>query len=301
MIRNLAAEDERFLQSLGQITDRLVRAQRQVSSGKRIFDPSDAPDEVSNLLASRANLARVTQVQENWGRIKTEVDAAEQAISTSVKLLERGRVLGAQAMNGTQTPTSRAAIATEVTNLIQQLSNSANTFVNGRFIFAGDTDTVQPFAFTAGPPSTVGAYAGSATTRQAVHPGGDTSTISRSGDEIFANAGAGQNAFAVLVALETALAANDELGIAQALSDLSSAGDHMNRTLAWYGAAQNRVAEAAGTASKMALQLTQQISDAESADLTQAILDMNRAALEQETALNARAKMPRSSLFDYLG
>ena len=301
MIRNLAADDERFLNSLGQITTRLVRAQRQVSSGKKILDPSDSPDQVGALLAARANLSRIEQVKQNLGNIKTEVDSAEQAISNSVKILERARTLAAQGVTGTQTAANRAAIAEEVTNLMQQLTNAANTSVNGRYIFSGDTDSTQPFTFTAGPPPAVSAYAGVSSTRLAVHPGGDTFSISKSGDTIFTDADPTQNAFGVLTALQTALTNNDEPGITQTLSDLGSADEYMNRMLAWYGAAQNRVSEAVTTASSMQLQLDAQVGQIEDADMTQAILDMNRAAFEQETALNARARMPQSSLFDYLG
>jgi flagellar hook-associated protein 3 FlgL len=125
MISSLNTDDERFLTALGQINNRLAKAQRETSSGKRLLDVSDDPDQVTILLSARASLARVQQVQTNLGRIKTETDAAEVAVSNSVKVMERARVLATQALNGTQTADSRAAIASEVANLVQQLTNAS--------------------------------------------------------------------------------------------------------------------------------------------------------------------------------
>ena len=152
MIRSLRTSDERFLNTLSQINNRLAKAQQQSASGKRLLDVSDDPDQVTSLLTARASLARVQQVQTNLGRIKTETDAAEVAISNSVKIMERARVLATQGLNGTQTAESRAAIASEVNNLVQQLANASNTYVNGRFIFSGDSDQAESFIYTANPP-----------------------------------------------------------------------------------------------------------------------------------------------------
>ena len=125
MISSLRTSDERFLNTLSQINNRLAKAQQQSASGKRLLDVSDDPDQVTSLLTARASLARVEQIQTNLGRIKTETDAAEVAISNSVKIMERARVLATQGLNGTQTAESRAAIASEVSNLVQQLSNAS--------------------------------------------------------------------------------------------------------------------------------------------------------------------------------
>lgn len=301
MIRNLSSEDERFLGSLSQINQRLARAQQQVSSGKKLTAASDDPDHVGALLTARADLARIEQIQQNLGWIKTEVDTAERSLSNAITILERGRVLGAQGVTGTQTAASRVALAQEVDGLVQRMANAANTYVNGRYIFAGDADGTEPFTFNAGPPASVGAYAGAATTRVALNPAGDTFGTAKPGNEIFTNVDPTKNAFAILTSLSTALRANDETAIAQSLSNISSAGEHMNDMLVYYGAAQNRVAEAISDASQRQLALKTQISQVEDADMTQAILEIKKAAFEQQTALTARGQMPRRSLFDYFG
>ena len=300
MISSLRTSDERFLNTLSQINNRLAKAQQQSASGKRLLDVSDDPDQVTSLLTARASLSRVQQVQTNLGRIKTETDAAEVAISNSVKIMERARVLATQGLNGTQTAESRAAIASEVNNLVQQLANASNTYVNGRFIFSGDSDQTQSFLYTANPQS-ISAYQGAPATRLALHIAGNAFVVSKDGEEIFANADPAKNAFAALTSLGAALTANDPAAISQAMTDITSSDNHLNQMLAWYGAAQNRVAEAIDTANKSEISLKAEIGQAEDADMSEVLLEMQRAAFQQEVALSSRAQVPQKSLFDYLG
>jgi len=301
MNSTLPVNDRRFLIALESISQRMAKAQTQISSGLRIARPSDAPDEVSNLLTARAELERVKGIESSLGRVKSETDAAEQSLANSVKIVERLRTLAAQTVNGTQTAESRAQAATEAANLIQQLTVQANGFVGGRYLFAGDADTTQPYTFDDGPPLAVSAYAGSAATRRALHPAGDTFPVALAGDTIFSSAAPGANAFAVAVDFHEALLANDEAGIAAALSDLTTAGTHMNDMLAWYGGAQNRVAGAIDFASQARVRLESEISRIADADYTAAIVELERAQFAQDAALQAKSITPRTSLFDYLG
>jgi flagellar hook-associated protein 3 FlgL len=301
MIRFLNPADERFLSAINSLGQRAARAQREVSSGKRILDASDAPDQVSQLLAARSSLSRAEQIRSNLDRVRTEVDSAEQAVANSVRIVERARVLAATAVNGTQTPNSRAIMAGEVDALLRQLATQANSNVIGRYLFAGDADYLAPFAVDLGPLVAVSAYAGTVTTRKILHPTGDAFPASMSGDEIFTNADPTRNAFAVITSLRDALVANDEARITTELANLGSVGEHLNQMLAFYGTAQNQIEEATTSAESSILQFKTQIMRTEEVDLASAILEMNRLATQQNAALESRARLPSRTLFDYLG
>ena len=111
MIPSLTPSDQKFLNRVNRISDRLNKAQERVSSGSRFTSVSDDPDQVSTLLQARASLSSVHQVQSNLGRVKAEVDAGEQALRTVAEVFERARVLGAQGANFTQDADTRASIA----------------------------------------------------------------------------------------------------------------------------------------------------------------------------------------------
>ena len=56
MISSLRTSDERFLNTLSQINNRLAKAQQQSASGKRLLDVSDDPDQVTAVDAAEMRL-----------------------------------------------------------------------------------------------------------------------------------------------------------------------------------------------------------------------------------------------------
>ncbi|MEP6961846.1 MAG: flagellin [Acidobacteriota bacterium] len=301
MISNLSAYDQQFLTSLRHITDRAERAQRQVSTGLKLSQVSDSPDQISTLLTARANLAAAQQVDSNLGRVKAEVDAGEQALQSSVQLFERIRTLGAQAATGTATAAGRNTVAQEVGSVLEQLVGLTGTQVEGRYIFSGDSDQVSPYSVDLTQATPVSAYQGSAATRLVQHPNGATFLVSHSARDIFDSATPGNNVFANITALRQAMLNNDTAAIQTALTGLTASGDHLNNQLAFYGTTQNKIAEAHKFSSNLQIQLHIQLAGIEDADMSQSILEMNQAQIQQQAALSSRAKLPRTSLFDYLG
>jgi flagellin-like hook-associated protein FlgL len=85
------------------------------------------------------------------------------------------------------------------------------------------------------------------------------------------------------------------------LPGVQSAGTYLNQQLAFYGLTQNRVASEIDFGANYETRLKTQLSGIEDADLTQAITEMQQASTQQTAALSARAKLPKTSLFDFLG
>ncbi len=301
MLTSLDASAQQFLNSLNRISQRMDTAQRQISTGVRLGRVSDDPDQVSTLLQARADLSASDQIKANLGRIKAEVDGGEQALESAVQLFERARTLGAQGASGTQTAASQVALGQEVGSILEQLVGTAGTQVAGRYIFSGDSDQLVPYTvdLTQTPP--VSAYLGSGSTRVAQHPNGTTFALGRTAQEIFDSPTPEDNVFLALTNLRDALLANDDAGIRTALDGMGQVGDHLNSELAYYGTTQNKIAEATDFADTRSLQLQTQIGDIQDADLTSAILELNQSQTQQQAALSARARLPRTSLFDYLG
>lgn len=300
MIRALNASTERFLANLSEIQRRIETAHRQISSGRKLVTASDDPDQVSTLLQARADLAQTRQIRKDLSLVKTEVDTGEQALQQSALLLDRIKSIGAQGINGTQTLSTRASIAAEVEGLFRQLVNISRTSVNGRHIFSGDSDQVAPYSIDLTQPSGVTAYAGAAATRATRHPSGTTFTVAKTAQEIFDNATPASNIFTAVNSLRTALLANDEAAMAAAMTDLSSASNHLNSTLAYYGNGQNQVEEALNSAANLEVRLQTQMSVIQDADIAAAILELKQGEIAQEAALNSRAQIAKTSLFDYL-
>lgn len=301
-ISPLTPRDNQFLAAANRLSSRINRAQLQISSGKRIQQASDAPDQVDNLLGLRADLARVTQIQKNLGRVKTETDTAERALESAVKVTERIRVLASRgATNLPETAESRAIYADEVNVLLEELVSIANTQVEGRYIFAGDDDRTVPYQIDPAPPHAISSYGGSRTLRSALGPSGGVFTFGITAEQIFDNPDPARNVFANVAALRDALLADDQAAIEAALPGVDAAARQVVESQAAYGNIQARVASAETTVNENILRFKSQIAEIEDADLTEAILELNSATQTQEAAFSSKARGPRGSLFDYLG
>ena len=301
MIRRLDAATETFLTDLAEISRRVERAQRELGTGRRVNRPSDAPDEISRLLQLRSELAQTEQIRSNLGRVKTEVDTAEQTLQDAVRLLDRAAVLGAQGMNGTTSPEQRRMIAEEVETLLDQMVGLARARVEARYIFSGDADSQAPFTLDLSLDDPVSDYLGGPTSRQIMHPAGTAFPVAKTGEEIFDNPDPEKNVFQAINNLRLALRDNDEAGMAAAMDQIESASAHLNEQLAWYGAVQNQVTQALDFAYKHELRLKERIGAIEDADIAEAILELNQGTYQREVALQSKSRNQKISLFDYLG
>jgi len=296
------AQTSRFLNDIDRIAQRLEKAQLQITSGRRINVVSDSPDQISHLLATRSQLAATEQVHANLDRVKGEVDSAESALAEAVNIVDRITVLGTQGATGSVSADSRASLADELGALLEQLVNIALTKVDGRYIFAGDADTTAPYTANLASDPPYSPYQGAISSRKVEHPSGSLIRVSLTADEIFDDADPNQNVFAAVSDLRNALLANDTEQVKDALGRVRFSNTHLNNKLAFYGSAQNQVAAGLDAAFKQELRLKTEISLIEDADLTEAILELNQAQLQQNAALGAQARIQnKPTLLDYLG
>lgn len=300
MISSLNPNTQQFLNDLNQISDSMQQAQSQVTTGLKVNQVSDQPDIISTLLATRASLSTSQQISSNLGRVKTETDSGEQALESAVTLFDQVQTLGASGVTSTATADTNATLAQQAGSVLQEMVGLADTNVEGRYIFAGDSDQQSPYTvdLTQTPP--VSAYQGSAATRVAQHPDGSTFAISETAQTIFDSSDPTTNVFSAITNLQTALANNDTAAIQTANAGLSKIGDYLNQQLAFYGNVQDKVAQATDYASTQQTQLQTQISNLQDADLTSSILTLNQDQTQEQAALQSEARIPRTTLFDFL-
>ncbi len=291
---------EQFLNSMARLNVRLDRAQRQLSSGKRISVVSDEPDSVQRIIAARNDLGRIDQIQRNLGMVTGDVDTAEGALQSGVSLLERARTLAVLSANGTQTTETRRSLGAEAQSILEHLVGLANTTFQGRYLFGGDTDTVPPYTLDATQPNGVSAYAGSAATRSIEHPSGISLVISHTAQEIFESP-TGQNVFAAVNELRRALLANDDPAIQLSVETVAAAHGKLGEALGTFGLLQNQISEATEFTMKRQILDKIELSKLSDADVVAATLELSQVSFEQQTAYSAWAKVPKTSLFDYLG
>lgn len=109
----------------------------QMSTQKRINNPSDDPTGYYQVLKYRASIVANDTYISNSQEAASWLASTDGALQQAQTILTRLSELAEQASTGTYTAENRLQIASEVQQLFEQLVNIANTEYNGTHIFAG--------------------------------------------------------------------------------------------------------------------------------------------------------------------
>ncbi len=124
----------------------LQRTQQELASGKKLLSPADDPAAAVQVLDIQEDLALVDQYASNATLARSQLSQEESALSDIGIVLQRVRELAIQANNASQSPESRAAIAVELDERLDELLSIANRRDgNGEYLFAGFQAGSQPF------------------------------------------------------------------------------------------------------------------------------------------------------------
>jgi flagellar hook-associated protein 3 FlgL len=315
MISNLSASSEAFLANVARVQRGIDDATRQTSSGKRVNVASDAPSEVDTILQLRTDGARNTQIQQNLAVAKADADAADGALTSATKIMDRARVLAAQGATFTTDATGRQSIAGEVQSLLEEMVALSNTTVQGLYIFGGDQGTTPPYSLDLTAANGVSRLTDTSATRRVESSAGGSFAASQGAQGIFDTQNpdpvatddppittpAADNVFAALNNLRLGLLANNTAQITAASNSVQLASDHLNTAQAFYGIVQNRITDATDYSATYNVQLKTELSQKEDADITTAALAITQGNIQLQAAFQMQAKMPRTTLFDFIG
>src|ERR1039458_8111289 len=145
MVSNLDSASELFLADVGRIQQNIAQASRQVSSGKKIAEPSDTPDETAPLLQLRADLQHNSQIQSNLVLAQADANSADSALGSAIQLMDRAQTLASQGTDASLSASNRTALAGQVQSLQQQMVALSNTGGQRRYIFSGDQDQTAAY------------------------------------------------------------------------------------------------------------------------------------------------------------
>lgn len=124
----------------------LAASQNQVSTGKRINVASDDPVGAGKVISLGHILAANTQYTSNIDSANTRLSTEQTALTAVTNLLDSARSMGVQGINGSLSSSDRKDMATQLSQLRDQLVQLANTSdSNGNALFAGTSTTTTPF------------------------------------------------------------------------------------------------------------------------------------------------------------
>ncbi len=125
----------------------LFKTQQQLSTGKRVLQPSDDPLASAQIQKFKKEMARTEQYNSNIEvserRLKLEEKTIEQINNQSIRLRE----LTLQGRNGVLHANDRRAIASEVDQIVKSLAGLMNTKdVQGEYLFSGHKGFTEPYS-----------------------------------------------------------------------------------------------------------------------------------------------------------
>lgn len=129
----------------------LYKTQQQMSSNRRILTAADDPAGASAALRIGQGLALTAQQQANQQAANSTLSQSESTLGSVSDLLQSAASLFISTQNSTFGPSERNAAATQLDGMLQQLMGLANSRDGaGGYLFAGYSETTQPFANGAG-------------------------------------------------------------------------------------------------------------------------------------------------------
>ncbi len=135
------------LNDINSALGRLEHSSNEISSGKKILEPSDNPYgasrsiDLQSALDGLGSYATSTQDGISW------TQTASGAVSSINESLQRVRELLISAGNGTNSQQDLSNMATEVGQLIESVKQAANTQYAGQYVFSGTLTSTQPYAY----------------------------------------------------------------------------------------------------------------------------------------------------------
>lgn len=129
-------------------TSNLYKTMNKMTTGLKIQNSYDGAGTYITNARLEYEYATLDQVESSATLADELMKNTDSTMKEMEELITRFKVKVTQAVNATQTPTSREVIAKELETIRQQIVDLANTSVNGQFLFSGSLTNTKPFDYS---------------------------------------------------------------------------------------------------------------------------------------------------------
>lgn len=110
--------------------------QDELSTGKKVLDPSDGPVAITKVIKYKSDIRALEQYDKNAKDALSWAETSELAINDISSALDRARELAVQAANGTNAESDIQNISSEIEQLKDHIIGSGNKTFAGRYVFS---------------------------------------------------------------------------------------------------------------------------------------------------------------------
>jgi len=277
-----------------------LTSRRKLSTGKRINSPSDDPTGAAQLVGLSESSKITAQYQDNILAARTRLELEDTALGGVGDALQRIRELTVAALNDTNGPQERTAMAAEIRQLAGEVMGLANRKDgNSQFMFAGFQVLTVPFSETA---PGVFSYAGDTGQRQIQIGSARQIADGDSGQAVFMDIPDGSGGFESIFATLETLASDLEANApnSNSLAQIDRAMDQFLGFRATAGARLNALDSQRSLNESLLLQLEQTRSTIEDLDFAEAASRLSRESITLQAAQQAFIRIQDLNLFNFI-
>jgi flagellar hook-associated protein 3 FlgL len=207
-------------------------ASQELSSGRRINQPSDDPAAEAAMINENSRSVAVDQYTASSDSLTDVLNTANSTLSSVTTLLQRAVTLGVEGANSTMNQSDLNSIATEVAGIQSQMLSLANTTYAGQYLFAGTATGSAPYVADSSSPNQID-YVGNSEQNKVQIGTGLSVLTNLPGSSIFSQSNA--NVFHALQSLVTALRSGDTSSVSTAETGVSNALTAVDAAQVFYG------------------------------------------------------------------
>lgn len=275
--------------------EQLARAQREVTTGRRVNVPSDDPLAARTIVQERAEMASIDAYQRSADTASSRLSAADTALSGMIDLYTQALSSATAARGSVTTPAARESLASTIRGIRDSVLTQINAQFAGRPLFAGSADAGR--AYDGAPGAWV--YQGTSTPVQTEVQTNRVVSVTFDGQAILQGSDP-QNILNSLDTLADAVASGDDAGIIAGVDTINAAMDRATRAQGRLGADERGVEDATTQLTSLRLASDARRSKAEDANLAEAITKLSSADTSYRATLGAISREERMTLLDYL-
>jgi len=293
------------MRNLNEGRERMVDLQEKLATGKRINRPSDDPTSMAKALKLRTILESNLQFEDNINDAITQLTAQEEAMDQIYDVLVTVKELAIQ--GASDSITVRESVAQQVSYMLDNLFEIANTKFNGKYIFAGTETINQPFVLNQN-------VMNQGSDEQVINYYGNTEDINRqinenttipvnlNGKEIFdQSAGDGVDVFQLLYNLKKYLEQDDSAKISDQIPEVDTAIEQTLKNFLKIGTRKQLVMFNEERFVTQNIQIRAAMSYLEDTDFGSTFIEFKAEENALNSALSAGARVVSPSLLDFLG
>lgn len=273
----------------------IIDWQNKLATGRRIHKPGDDPVGVTYYMRYNSEINRTDVFLENANTALGFLRTMDQMMQQASDVLKRARVLVQQASTGTTPDEARQHIAAEIRQLKDQLVTIGNTEFSGRYLFNGQKTDIKPYSQNdpAKDRTDRGVFYLNVSPNVSV-------PVSISGEDVFGEAGAADNAFRVFDEILVHLQNNDIDELLADMERIDALSDRINSVWAEIGARTNRFELVKERIEDQLVSLKELRSAVGDVDMAEALIELQQRENVLQASLAIGARILQVSLVDYI-